>query len=880
MSRRVFVRVWLVLRAVLAAGLGVLIGTVQAPRLAAAIAAADVWAAVVSLLVALAAGLGIAGLLTWLATDVARGWRPTAPAGLVARGWRARLAVAARTVGWWLLMCLGLAVVSGLLAVVIMVTVGRGHDLEFVRRLVDVVVVVLALAASPVAFAGVVLGLIGVTPVSRAGRAQIQRVYAPVALVLVVAAVVGFGAWAALGNLAGPVGAALRLALVVAVGAVAQVVAVRQVVARPPILGDSRGGWGVRTERRPRVAGRRWSRGPLIGVATAIGLAVVAGVSPTVSRAAPVASVPETVATEAPVSLGEPTTTVPAPTPTVTPTALRDPQPYYETTEAPGKVAEVGDGWVTYQTGERSFKTVIGGVARTYVDEAGKVQAVDDDLVPAAGSGVFVNAANDFAVEIPAVIADGAGVTFAKDGYQMTVAPVGGDYSRPVAKANAVLFNDVFPGVDVQYTVVGQVVKEDIVLNRVVDQSSFQSQVSVTEDLAVGWEFGALSARATVGRGEIEAGDVVFTLSAPALFDAAGSFSDAITLTADGSGRSSLVTITPSPEWLQASERVYPVRIDPTVDLAPGAVTLVGVEQGAPDMRIGDNGYPYSGYDDGVVSGNIRLYNTAHLMTRTYAAINYDFSNIMREGRIDSASFQLHHYTNWGASARSPITAATFGLYTVDQAWDPATITWNNQLFHSHTYLGQTAAVASRGGGYLAWDVRELVNNWVQGIGDNNGFVVKATDERWMQAEVFSNKSSANPPKLEIDWSIPDPVDLAWPLADVTVNARPVTDKSIDGKLTFGSVFADGMAQPDSYVNFQLEPSDDPAWSGVMQASRSYRFPNTSEWDTEWPPSVTKYADKLSNWQSGLYGPLGFDQEYWFTAKAFAGVDQSPEKTS
>ena len=47
-----------------------------------------------------------------------------------------------------------------------------------------------------------------------------------------------------------------------------------------------------------------------------------------------------------------------------------------------------------------------------------------------------------------------------------------GNYTKAAVKENAVRYNDVFDGVDVQYTLNALGMKEDIILNKYVDKSS------------------------------------------------------------------------------------------------------------------------------------------------------------------------------------------------------------------------------------------------------------------------------------------------------------------------------------------------------------------------------------------------------------------------
>ena len=57
--------------------------------------------------------------------------------------------------------------------------------------------------------------------------------------------------------------------------------------------------------------------------------------------------------------------------------------------------------------------------------------------------------------------------------------------------------------------------------------------------------------------------------------------------------------------------------------------------------------------------------------------------------------------------------------------------------------------------------------------------------------------------------------------------------------------------------------------AGVAYASRSYKYPDSSEWEKS-VPNGTKYRDKLSNWQSKLFGGLAYNTSYKIRARAAA----------
>jgi len=558
---------------------------------------------------------------------------------------------------------------------------------------------------------------------------------------------------------------------------------------------------------------------------------------------------------------------------------------YYEQDTPLGiPIATDGD-WVTYQTGEKSFSTVFGGVATTYVDEEGDLQLIDNTLEPVSSSegAYFENAANSFSVLLPTTITDAQGIRIEKDEKGIEIIPQEGDFTRAMAAGSALRFTEVFPGIDYQYTLVGSVIKEDIVLNREVDQNRFTSKIILDKGFEITCENGAILVFETdEEEGEEneegekskktstaqERKDPFISISAPVMIDAAGQVSDALELSLeqDDQGVYFMVLIADK-GWLSAPERAYPLRIDPTTTVDSFAISLIGVEQGSGDMFIGDNGYPYSGYDDGITSGNY-AFGIAHWMTRTYIYIDYNFAWLMSDAKINSATFSLHHFTSWSGGNTS------FGLYQVDDAWDKNWITWNSQLNLGHTAIEFKNANPSPG--YIDFDVREVVNNWAQNLYPQRGFVVKAQTERTMQCEVFSNNNSSNPPRLVVNWEIPDPVDESIPLDDLTINLRTITEKDISGKLLFDGVFADGVVTPRATINYWLAPDDD---AGLTSASRSYIYPDSSAWADTFPRG-TPYKDKLSNWQSKLFGGLDLDKAYRMYATASLGGVTSKEVES
>ena len=542
---------------------------------------------------------------------------------------------------------------------------------------------------------------------------------------------------------------------------------------------------------------------------------------------------------------------------------LNAPADYYDEPEPEGELVSTGGGATVYRLSDTEYRTVIGGAATAYVDEEGEARPIDNTLVPVdepdgplefaaslfAGDGAAGDAAGDGAVAlylgegdepgadgaevdpstayapksgegslaIPAAMGD-EGIAIEKDGHRVRLVPEGGAFTASVAEGNAIRYTEVLPGVDYQYTLVGSLVKEDIVLARPVEPFPMRTRIEVDDDLEVSLEGGTVIVREKSEGGQ--PGREVLSLAAPIATDAAEAVDNTLSLSLEEAEDGAPVAVVNANwEWLSAPERAYPVRIDPTIDIATTAMRLTSVEQLAPNIWVGENNYQYAGYDDGEATGTGDYRGGEGLgMTRVYLDINYDFGNIMDEALIKRAELKLHQRTRYSKGA------TVFGLYRNKGDWDFKEITWNSQKSMGHEFVASQNARSSKG--YLSWDVREPVNNWVQGLWKQQGLCVKAADERWMQCELFDHRYSDNPPSLEIDWEVPDPVSESVSLNATTINLRTVTESDFSGKLQFDGVFADGVARPRSMVAYELVGKGD---AGVAYASRSYKYPDSSE---------------------------------------------------
>ncbi|MCM1097632.1 MAG: DNRLRE domain-containing protein [Ruminococcus flavefaciens] len=527
----------------------------------------------------------------------------------------------------------------------------------------------------------------------------------------------------------------------------------------------------------------------------------------------------------------------------------------------------------TYHVEGNRYVTVIGSDGSTYLDSQGRLQAVDNRLAedPAAsysalGAGKgYVNRANDYIVSLQETVSEGGALYSVASGeHALWVIPTEGSFRAGVVRDNAIRYSEVFPGIDYQYTVLGDSIKEDIILLEPGEKSSFSMLVG-TDGLKAALLGNTVCLYEEGSDPEREA---VFLLEAPEMEDAAGEISFGVRLELAETEEGYLITAYADEDWLQAPERVYPVRIDPTaVQVGGSAIHIACAEEGSPRTVIGDNAYPYVGYDDGITSGNLAGFGTKHKNCRSYFQIDYDFAGLAAEAEIVSATFQVTQKTRWSKGT------AEFGLYGVEEEWKVNRLNWENQLAYSHYFLDSQPASTTRGEA-LAFDVTEEVSAWINGTAENHGFVMKALLEApneetaaagvKMQCEVFyNNASSRYAPKLVLSWT-GEPTDLdGLGLDDTTIEIYPAVARLGDKSTSTLGVVAHGLAKAGSTVHYRLVNGS----TGETEAETSLLYPDSALYQGQLP-SALEYKRRLSNWQSEVFRNLVPGQVYYIEAYA------------
>ena len=350
-----------------------------------------------------------------------------------------------------------------------------------------------------------------------------------------------------------------------------------------------------------------------------------------------------------------------------------------------------------------------------YIDETGVMQDIDNQLSESSG-GVFANknARVKFAKKITGnetlfSLHDGnTKLTLSLNNAVKGVKGVvtNNDDSEETTQlqkmmnleklSSSVIYRDILSGVDLEYVLVGNSIKENIIIKEKADSYSYEFELSLNGLSASPCEDGSISL--TDRNGSIR-----YVIPAPIIFDAEGipgSASYALS-EQNGNGKYNL-TVTADSEWLNSEERVFPVTLDPAICPAISATTAIHVNSTVPTNNYSNSNYLY------VYSNGTAYWKTSNV------------SFIPKNSYISNASL----------SVRTESTSNGYiGVHLVTSAWD-STLTYEktqssspegaiDDEIISYTYVNGVKDT------YFYFDITEAVKSWYGNSSTNYGVALK-----------------------------------------------------------------------------------------------------------------------------------------------------------
>ncbi len=367
----------------------------------------------------------------------------------------------------------------------------------------------------------------------------------------------------------------------------------------------------------------------------------------------------------------------------------------------------------TFALPDGQLRTTIGTGSVNYKTPTGAFQPIDNTLVADTSPGYALrNRANRYSVELPKslgaapvkVSAGAASVSFSLLGAAGTLSSTG----------STATYRQALPGVDVNYLVGADKVKETLVLASPGVAGSFRFDVATNTGLTLA----SVGGRIVISAGKT----TVATLEAPTMVDANGK-PGPVTMAVAPSPGGQTITVIPDAAWLHAPGRAFPVNLDPTVDIAPTGVTAL--DSALPDAHD-YNAHAVVGADP----QGTAVYGTQHGLVGFFVG-----SSVPPDAVVTQAKVTANVTQSYGPGS-------TVHLGAVNQYSDPGSASWNtasyggaawatpggntittNPAYQAWGYTSSTPAA-----GQMAWYPTQLVQDWVTNQTPNYGMLLTMAD--------------------------------------------------------------------------------------------------------------------------------------------------------
>ncbi len=351
----------------------------------------------------------------------------------------------------------------------------------------------------------------------------------------------------------------------------------------------------------------------------------------------------------------------------------------------------------TYLMSDGSYEAKLYAEPIHYKDSTGKWAEIDDTLVATPDGRAYVNKADRFRVTLSKV----AGMaSFEIAGKKISFALLD-DLSLSSVFENEARYDSSTGKAGLIYSVTSTGLKESIVLPNKQAAKTFSFRLDLN-----GLDY-RLEEGGAIAFLDEATGDTVAYMPKPYMFDsrvdtATGEempiFSEDVTQTVSFAGKNLTVEITPSSDWLNDPKRVYPVYIDPSLNLANQGDTYVS--EYSPATNYGNATELLDGVSDIDYKNN-------------YPLIKFDTSPL-NGYTINSATLNIYAKYAYSGSTPTPVW-----LNRATSSWSAGSVTWNTKPTTAALTSGNVAS-----GAWASFDVKAAVQNFLDGTWTNYGFLL------------------------------------------------------------------------------------------------------------------------------------------------------------
>ena len=265
--------------------------------------------------------------------------------------------------------------------------------------------------------------------------------------------------------------------------------------------------------------------------------------------------------------------------------------------------------------------------------------------------------------------------------------------------SSSVTYRDILDGIDLEYIIISDSVKENIIVKEQRENYSFSFTLKLN-NLTAKLENGNILLL------DSKSEESIYTIPAPYMYDTLGNESTAVEYSLiDLNNGKYEFTLIADPNWIDSSDRAFPVVIDPSfVDI--GQIDDTYVSSSSKSSNYGGEHY-------------------AFVSSASEAYFRFATPNLPPDISIVSASIRMPYYYDVTGDI-----STTVDLFELTSDWNESAVTWNNKPSMKSTRFS-TASMYNNGAtvsdpNYATFSVTDYVKSWYNSQ-NNYGFAAKRT---------------------------------------------------------------------------------------------------------------------------------------------------------
>lgn len=300
-----------------------------------------------------------------------------------------------------------------------------------------------------------------------------------------------------------------------------------------------------------------------------------------------------------------------------------------------------------------------------------------------------------------------------------------------------IVYKDIFDNTDLEYQIMSDTVKENIILN-IQPKENFSLLYTLnTNGLTLNInEDGSISL--------LDKGNEIFLINKAVMFDSNGISSDEISLEARKINSNCYsLSYTPNSSWLNEASRKYPVTIDPDISVISNSintsVSSAYVSSILYNVNYNNENYTYVESEKGN-SGTIRetFYNVG------------DLSNIDSDSLILNANLNVYKSRLTGYQTNNP-RESTFNMYMVDSSYTVNDITYRKSSQINDSNFSKLDTKYQTGEGFINFNITAAIDYWMDHNTSNKLLALTGTTSTIL-SRFNSSKNSNNKPYISIEY--------------------------------------------------------------------------------------------------------------------------------